>query len=127
MQTMGVMITSKIKDCSSRIKESSTSNKVNGNNKMTNSGYNYNKWAPLQQKWLVLNLQHKVCNDNDIVLTNNINEINFNLGGIMTMIIKIIITVMMRVGEAVQGVVSLPCRAGQTQSKLLLLALTGWH
>ena len=43
------------------------------------------------------------------------------------MIIKIIITVMMRVGEAVQGVVSLPCRAGQTQSKLLLLALTGWH
>ena len=43
------------------------------------------------------------------------------------MIIKIIITVMMRVGEAVQGVASLPCRDGQTQSKLLLLALTGWH
>ena len=114
MQTMGVMITSKIKDYSSRIKDSSISNKVNGNNKMTNSGYNYNKWAPLQQEWLVLNLY-------------NVNDINFNLGGIMTMIIKIIITVMMRVGEAVQGVASLPCRDGQTQSKLLLLALTGWH
>ena len=50
MQTMGVMITSKIKDYSSRIKDSSISNKVNGNNKMTNSGYNYNKWAPLQQE-----------------------------------------------------------------------------
>ena len=45
----------------------------------------------------------------------------------MTIVIKIIITIMMRVGEAVQGVAFLPCRAEQTQSKLLLPALTGWH
>ena len=50
MQTMRVMMTSKIKHYSNRVKGNSIGNKVNGRKEMTNPGYNYNKWALLQQE-----------------------------------------------------------------------------